>query len=73
MRRILALLLVSLLVCCLPFALAAAAEITAQGTAEISAKPDMFTIISNVSITEYCRQGSGRGIRGDCRRDEKAD
>ena len=52
MRRILALLLVSLLVCCMPFALAAAAEITAQGTAEISAKPDMFTIISNVSITE---------------------
>lgn len=50
MKRILTFLLASLLACFAPLALAA--EITAQGTAEISAKPDMFTIVSNVSITE---------------------
>lgn len=52
MKRIFALILVSLMVCCAPFAQAAAAEITALGTAEIAAEPDMFTIVSNASMSE---------------------
>lgn len=52
MKRLFALLLVSVMVCCAPFAQAAAAEITARGVAEITAEPDMFTIVSNVSMTE---------------------
>ena len=52
MKKLFALLLCGLMLCILPAALADDAEITAQGTAEISAEPDMFTIVSNVSLTE---------------------
>ena len=52
MKKKIALLLCAVLLLCAPFALADGAQITAQGSAEISAKPDMFTIVSNVSITE---------------------
>ena len=49
MKKMLAVVLLMLL--CAPLALADGAEITAQGTAEISTRPDMFTVVSNVSIT----------------------
>ncbi len=52
MKKCVALLLAVLMLSVYPLALADGAEITAQGTAEIAAEPDMFTIISNVSITE---------------------
>lgn len=52
MKKLTAMLLCALLLACAPLALAAAAQITAQGTAEIAAEPDMFTIVSNVSMTE---------------------
>ena len=52
MKMLLSMLLCALLLACAPLAPAEGAEITAQGTAEIAAKPDMFTIVSNVSITE---------------------
>lgn len=52
MKKIAIGLLCALLVCLTPLALADGTSITAQGTAEISAMPDMFTIVSNVSKTE---------------------
>ena len=52
MKKIAIGLLCALLVCLAPLALADGTSITAQGTAEISAMPDMFTIVSNVSKTE---------------------
>ncbi len=52
MKKCFALLLAALMLTLAPLALADEAEITAQGTAEIAAEPDMFTIVSNVSITE---------------------
>lgn len=52
MKKLTAMFLCALLLACAPLALACAAQITAQGTAEIAAEPDMFTIVSNVSITE---------------------
>ncbi len=50
MKKLSALLLCALLLAAAPMAMAA--QITAQGTAEIAAAPDMFTIISNVSCME---------------------
>lgn len=50
MKKPLTLFLCALLLAVAP--MAQAAQITAQGTAEIAAEPDMFTIISNVSMTE---------------------
>ena len=52
MKRMTAYLLLALLLFCAPLAIADGAQVTAQGTAEIAAEPDMFTIVSNVSITE---------------------
>ena len=52
MKKLTAILLCALLLACAPLALASAATITSQGTAEIAAEPDMFTIVSNVSMTE---------------------
>ncbi len=52
MKKLFALLLCGLMLCTLSLALADEAEITAQGTAEIAAEPDMFTIVSNVSLSE---------------------
>lgn len=52
MKKCFALALAVLMLSVYPLALADGAEITAQGTAEIAAEPDMFTIVSNVSITE---------------------
>lgn len=52
MKKIAVWLLCAMLVCLAPLALADGTSITAQGTAEISAIPDMFTIVSNVSRTE---------------------
>lgn len=52
MKKLTAMLLCAAMLSLMPFALAAAAQITAQGTAEIAAEPDMFTIVSNVSLTE---------------------
>ena len=52
MKKLFALLLCSVMLCTFSLTLADEAEITAQGTAEIAAEPDMFTIISNVSMTE---------------------
>ena len=52
MKKFFALLLCGLMLFTASFALADDAEITAQGTAEIAAEPDMFTIVSNVSMSE---------------------
>ena len=52
MKKIIALMLCAFLLALSSLALADGAQITAQGTAEISAEPDMFTITSNVSMTE---------------------
>lgn len=52
MKKCFAMLLCAIMLCAASLALADGAEITAQGTAEIAAEPDMFTIVSNVSMSE---------------------
>jgi len=52
MKKCIALLTAALLLALSALALADGATITAQGTAQIAAEPDMFTIVSNVSLTE---------------------
>ena len=52
MKKLFMLLLCGLMLCTFSLALADEAEITAQGTAEIAAEPDMFTIVTNVSLSE---------------------
>ena len=52
MKKTIAMFLCMLMLVVTPLALAQNAKITAQGTAEIAAEPDMFTIVSNVSVTE---------------------
>lgn len=52
MKRMIAMFLCALMMFCAPLALAQETKITALGTAEIAAEPDMFTIVSNVSMTE---------------------
>lgn len=64
MKKIALLLMCALMLLAAPLALADETEITARGTAEIAAQPDMFTVTSSVSTTDVTLARAQESVAG---------
>lgn len=64
MKKMAILLMCALMLFAAPLALADETEITARGTAEIAAQPDMFTVTSSVSTTDVTLARAQEAVAG---------